>query len=170
MTGAEIRVARILMESDHQLSVGLDPVEAIVLVFNAGRKPEADFQSGIRDRIRSPEEHYCIDISVYGAGTTSRGSISNVFTTSLLADALEYGAVERPLGETITTGEKYHRKVYKVSSARVSARRALEGIGSLLASGFDIGVEFESVIDQPTVLLVLAPVLEDIAPFTEFGA
>jgi len=37
----------------------------------------------------------------------------------------------------------------------------------LFASGFDVGVEFECVLDEPTILLVFAPERDDIAAFAK---
>ncbi len=49
------------------------------------------------------------------------------------------------------------------------ARGAVGHVGQLFASGFDVGVEFEYVLDESTVLLVLAPERDDIATLAELS-
>jgi hypothetical protein len=43
MTGPKIRMVGVLVEVDLQISIRLDPIDAVVLVVDAGGVPEANF-------------------------------------------------------------------------------------------------------------------------------
>jgi len=47
------------------------------------------------------------------------------------------------------------------------ARGAVSHVSHLLAGGFDVGVEFQCVLDEAAILLVLAPERDDVAPVPE---
>jgi len=48
------------------------------------------------------------------------------------------------------------------------ARGAVGHVGHLFASGLDVGVEFQRVLDEAAILLVLAPERDDITALAEF--
>ncbi|WP_185977147.1 hypothetical protein [Haloglomus irregulare] len=53
VTGAEALVISILMETEHEVPLGFDPVDAVIFVVNTGGIPEANFQSCVLNVVTS---------------------------------------------------------------------------------------------------------------------
>lgn len=45
VAGPKVRMIGVLMKTEHQAPIWFDPVDAVVLVVDTGRVPEANFQS-----------------------------------------------------------------------------------------------------------------------------
>lgn len=96
-------VVGILMEPDHEVSRRVDPVDAVVFVFDA-----CGFQPRVLNLVKPIQERRRIDIRDQVPGAAMRRSISNVLTAGLVRQTVVNISVDPPLSVAITTSEEDH--------------------------------------------------------------
>jgi len=108
VTGPKVRVIGVLVEAQHQMPVRFDPVDAVVFMVDAGRVPEANFQSCSRRVVGVTQERRRIDIRDDVPGSASRRPIADVLAPWLVRQSVVNVAEEGPLCIAVATGEKDH--------------------------------------------------------------
>jgi hypothetical protein len=108
MTGADIIVIRILMETEHEVPLRFDPVDPVVFVVHTGRIPEADFQPCVLNVIRLTQERCRYDICNHVPRSSSRRAVPNLFTPSLFRQSVANISEKGTLCIPVTSSEKDH--------------------------------------------------------------
>jgi hypothetical protein len=108
VTGPKVRMIGVLVKTEHQVSVGFDPVDAVVFVVDTDGVPEANLQSYSRRVVGVTQEHRRIDIRDDVPGSASRRAIADLFTPWLVRQSVVNVAEEGPLCIAVATSEKDH--------------------------------------------------------------
>lgn len=163
VAGTKIWVVGILMEAEHEVSFRFDPGDAVVFVVDTGWVPESNLQSCILNVVRGTHERCRLDIREYVPRPSSRWAIAHILAASLVRQSVVNISEEGALCIPVATSKKNH------DVSRKLARGAVCRVSHVLASGFNIRVEFQRVFDESAVFLVLLPERDHVAAFTEIS-
>jgi hypothetical protein len=83
VAAAQLGVVCVLMKAEHQIPFRLDPVAPIVLIVDALRIPEPDFQPSGFDIVRLTQKRRRLNVRDDLAWATRRRIVSNSGTTGL---------------------------------------------------------------------------------------